>query len=453
MSDARLTVAPGPPLAGQFTPPGDKSITHRACLMALLADGVSEIRHPNPGDDCGATVRCAAELGLEVLARGRADASAPGTLRLRGRGGSLTEPARVLDCGNSGTTLRLLAGIVATRPILSVLSGDASLNRRPVGRVVEPLRLMGATLHAREQDRCPPLVVRGAQLHPIHYVVPVASAQVATCVLLAALSASGETSVELPGPARDHTERMLAAAGIALQRDERPDGGRRVTVRGPAEPRPLALTVPGDFSAAAFFLAAAAATPGARVTATGVNLNSTRTGLLEVLAAMGATVEVERAGLEAGEEVGAVTVTGPERLAAFDIPPAWVPRLIDEIPAWIVAASAAHGRSHLSGAAELRHKESDRLEALATNLAKLGIAVRERPDGIEIEGGAVRGGQVDAAGDHRIAMAFAVLATRAGGPVTIRDAASIATSYPGFAADLAQLGGVVAPAATGVWQP
>src|SRR5206468_10208233 len=194
---------------------------------------------------------------------------------------------------------------------------------RPVGRVVEPLREMGAMVCARDQDRRPPLVVHGARLRPIHYVVPVASAQVATCVLLAGLSASGETSVELPGPARDHTERMLAAAGIAVQRDELADGGRRVTVRGPAEPRALGLTVPGDFSAAAFFLAAAAATPGARVTAAGVSLNPTRVGLLEVLAAMGATVEVEPTGLEAGEEVGEVTVTGPERLQAFDIPRDW----------------------------------------------------------------------------------------------------------------------------------
>ena len=449
MSDERLTIAPGPPLAGRFTPPGDKSITHRACLLALLADGISEIRSPNPGEDCRATVRCAEALGLEVLPRERANTAGPGPLRLRGHGGSLAEPDRVLDCGNSGTTLRLLAGIVATRPFLSVLAGDASLNRRPVGRVVEPLRLMGANVWARDQDRYPPLVIRGARLKPIHYVVPVASAQVATCVLLAGLSADGETSVELPGPARDHTERMLAAAGIALQRDELAAGGRRITVRGPAHPRALSLTVAGDFSAAAFFLAAAAATPGARVTATGVNLNPTRTGLLDVLAAMGAVVGLEQTGLEAGEEVGDVTVTGPEHLAAFDIPPAWVPRLIDEIPAWTVAASAAQGRSHLGGAGELRHKESDRISALATNLARLGIAARERPDGIEIEGGTVLGGHVDAAGDHRIAMAFAVLATRARSPVTISEASSIATSYPGFAGDLARLGGAVEPTATG----
>jgi 3-phosphoshikimate 1-carboxyvinyltransferase len=453
LNDARLTVAPGPPLAGRFAPPGDKSITHRACLFALLADGVSEIRHPNPGEDCLATLRCAEELGLEVLAHERERGATPGRLELRGRGGPTREAAGVLDCGNSGTSLRLLAGIVATRPFLSVLAGDASLNRRPVGRVVEPLRRMGAQVCARDQDRRPPLVVRGGLLKPLDYAVPVASAQVETCVLLAGLSAAGTTSVELPGPARDHTERMLAAAGVALQRDERPGGGRRVTVQGPAAPRPLSLTVPGDFSAAAFFLAAAAATPGGRVTATSVSLNPTRTGLLDVLAAMGAGVEVTRSGLEAGEELGDVTVTGPDRLSAFDIPPEWVPRLIDEVPAWTVAASAARGRSCLTGAGELRHKESDRLVALASNLERLGIAARERPDGIEIEGGEPSAGTVDAAGDHRIAMAFAVLATRARGPVTIDDAAAIATSYPGFAGELARLGGTLEASAGGTRRP
>ena len=439
MSETPLTVHPGPPLAGRFTPPGDKSVTHRAIVLALLAPGRSEIRGANPGADCAATLECAAALGLEVRAR------EGGTLRLEGRGFEIAEPGRVLDCGNSGTTLRLLAGVVASRPLLAVLAGDASLNRRPVARIIEPLRRMGAELHARDADRFPPLVVRGAQLRPIRYALPVASAQVASCVLLAGLSAPGETEITLPGPARDHTERMLAACGVELERADLPDGGRRVAVRGPAACRPLSLTVPGDFSAAAFFLAAAAAAPGARVTACGVGLNPTRTGLLDVLEAMGAAVERRVGREEGGEPVGEVTVTGPERLRAFDIPPAWVPRLIDEIPAWMLAAAAAAGRSRLTGAGELRHKESDRLAALAMNLGRLGLEARELPDGLEIEGGRARGGSVDAAGDHRIAMAFAVLATRAAGPVTVEDAASIATSFPGFAATLGALGGVLEP--------
>ena len=450
MSDVRLVVRPGPPLHGRFVPPGDKSITHRACLLALLAAEISEVRAPNPGEDCASTVRCAEALGLEVVAREPPGPERAGRWRLRGGGGALAEPRAVLDCGNSGTTLRLLAGVVARRPMLSVLAGDASLHRRPVARVIEPLRLMGATLWARDGDRLPPLVVRGATLKPVHVTLPVASAQVASCVLLAALSAQGESSVELPGPARDHTERMLADAGVPIEVEPGPAGGRRVTVRGPAAPRPLSLTVPGDFSAAAYFLAAAAATPGARVTAAGVNLNPTRTGLLDVLAAMGAGVEVGGRRREGGEDVGEVTVTGPDGLAAFEIPRAWVPRLIDEIPAWMVAASAARGTSRLTGAGELRVKESDRIAALAANLGRLGVPAREHPDGLEIDGAPVRGGTVDAAGDHRIAMAFAVLGARAGGPVVIEEAASIATSYPGFSSDFTALGGAIGPAARDV---
>jgi 3-phosphoshikimate 1-carboxyvinyltransferase len=439
-----LTVRPGAPLSGSFRPPGDKSITHRAVLLALLSRGRSEIRGANPGEDCARTLACARALGLE-LAGGGPDAAREAPLALEGHGDRLEEPRAILDCGNSGTALRLLAGIVAARPFLSILAGDASLSRRPVDRVSEPLRQMGATLHARDGDRLPPLVVRGAMLRPIRYAVPIASAQVATCVLLAGLGTRGETSVELPGPARDHTERMLAAAGVALERRDLPGGGRQVTLRGPAEPRPLSLAVPGDFSAAAFFLAAAAASPGARVTAMGVSLNPTRTGLLEVLGEMGAGVEIGGRAVEGGEERGDVTVRGPDRLTAFDIPAAWVPRLVDEIPAWVIAASAAAGRSSITGAAELRHKESDRIATLARGLARLGITARERTDGLEIEGGDPRGGRIEAEGDHRIAMAFATLATRAAGPVEIDDAASIATSYPGFVATLSALGGAVEP--------
>src|SRR5262249_28124923 len=264
------------------------------------------------------------------------------------------------------------------------------------------LRRMGAELRGRDGDRFPPLVVRGAALRPIHYPLPIASAQVASCVLFAGLSARGETAVELPGPARDHTERMLEACGVPLQRGDRPGGGRRAAVSGPALPHPLSITVPGDFSAAGFFLAAAAAAPGARVTARGVGLNPTRTGLLDVLESMGATVDRRVTGAEAGEPVGEVTVIGPARLRGFDIPPGWLPRPIDGVPAWAVAACAAAGRSRLSGAEELRHKESDRLATLAVNLARLGIDARERPDGLEIAGGPLGSGSVDAAGDHRI---------------------------------------------------
>ncbi len=431
-----LVVSPGPPLAGEFTPPGDKSITHRAILFGLLADGETVIDGPNPGADCLSSLACAEALGAIPRVE-------PGRFTVRGGAGALREPAGVLDCGNSGTTLRLLAGMIASQPLFAVLAGDGSLNRRPVARVVDPLRRMGATLTARGGDRLPPLAIRGGALAPIQIDLAVASAQVATCLLLAGLSTRGTTSVALPGPARDHTERMLPAFGVPVESTPNPGAGPRLAVRGPVVPRATRLRVPGDFSAAAFFLAAAAGTPGARVTARGVSLNPTRTGLLDVLAAMGARVDIVAQGEQAGEPVGDITIVGPDALRAFDVPAGWVPRLIDEVPAWAVAASAARGVSRLEGAAELRVKESDRLAALARGLEGLGVRCTEHPEGLAIEGGPVAGGTVDALGDHRIAMAFAVLASRATGPVTIDDAACISTSYPGFGVTFVGLGGRV----------
>jgi 3-phosphoshikimate 1-carboxyvinyltransferase len=435
----RLTVHPGAPLSGTIRPPGDKSITHRAYLLGLVSEGVTVVENPNPGADCAATLACAARLGVAC------DGTNDG-VEIRGRAGALVEPDGVLDCGNSGTTLRILAGVLAGQAFLSVLAGDESLNRRPVARVIEPLRRMGATLMARDGDRLPPLAIHGAKLKGIRYDLPVASAQVASSVLFAALGAEGETEVTLPGPARDHTERMLRAFGVTVESTARNGSGPRLSLRGPQRPRGTRLRVPGDLSAAAFFLAVAAATPGATVTALGVSLNPTRSALLEALERMGARVE-RKAQPAAGEEpVGDVTVTGPERLTAIDLPAEWVPRMIDEIPAWAMAAATARGRSRLAGAAELRVKESDRLALLAANLGALGITVREQKDGLEIEGGRVGGGTVKSDGDHRIAMAFATLGTRAAGPVTVDDASSIATSYPGFAAALTALQGLVEPA-------
>jgi 3-phosphoshikimate 1-carboxyvinyltransferase len=412
-------------------------------MFAMLARGRSEIRGANPGEDCARTLACCRALGLELVSGGPGAAPAA-PLVLEGRG-VLEEPAGILDCGNSGTTLRLLAGIVAARPFLSILAGDASLHHRPVGRIIEPLRQMGAELHARDGDRLPPLVVRGAALRAITYVLPIASAQVASCVLLAGLTAHGETRVHLPGPARDHTEKMLDAAGVKITNRPYPGGIRHVAVQGPVEPRPLAISVPGDFSAAAFFLAAAAAIPGARVTALGVGLNPKRMDFLNVLSGMGARVEIAGRAEEAGEDRGDVTVTGTENLVPYDIDPSRVPILIDEIPAWAIVASAAPGRSSVRGAAELRHKESDRITALVRGLTRLGITAHEHPDGFEIEGGIPRGGVVESDGDHRIAMAFAVIGARATGPVTIDDAASIPTSYPDFVDTFAALGGAVEP--------
>lgn len=439
---ASLTLRPGPALQGRLRAPGDKSITHRALLFGALARGMTEIENPNPGEDCASTLACLRALG--VTSR-----TIPDGLAIEGRAGVFEEPAAVLDCGNSGTTLRLLAGALAGQPFLSILTGDDSLRQRPVDRVIEPLRRMGARLHARAGDRLPPLVIQGGPLQAIEAKLERDSAQVATAILLAGTFAEGETTVEL-GPARDHTERMLPGFGVPITHQDIPGTRRaRRTVRGPCTLRGARLRVPGDFSAAAFFLAAAAATPGARVTAEGVSLNPTRTGLLEVLEEMGAQIERETLGEEAGEPIGDVTVTGPERLRGCRIAPELVPTMVDEVPAWAVAAAAAEGRSVLRGAAELRLKESDRLAALATSLARLGVAVQESSDGLEIVGGRVGGGTVEAHGDHRIAMALAVLATRAAEPVTIRGAQGIATSFPGFEQVLADLGGrIERPAST-----
>ena len=404
--------------------------------MGLLCERGAEVENPNPGADCAATLRCAEALGLKVSRQGdRLGLSSPGL--------PLAEPDRVLDCGNSGTTLRLLSGVLAGQPFLSVLAGDASLHRRPVGRVIEPLRRMGARLCARQGDRLPPLVIQGGPLEGITYDLPIASAQVASCVMLAGLQARGPTTVTVPGPARDHTERMLAAIGVPIEIEGISGGGRRVTLRGPVSLSQAWFRVPGDFSAAAFFFAAAAAVPGASVQAEGVSLNETRTGLLDVLERMGARIERANPRVEAGEAVGDVTVTGNDRLRGVDVPPEWLPRLLDDVPAWTIAAAAARGRSRLSGAAELRVKESDRLAALARNLTALGIQVREQPDGLEIEGGRIGGGVVHAAADHRIAMAFAVLGTLASDPVMVEDASLIDTSYPAFTDTLAGLGGNV----------
>jgi 3-phosphoshikimate 1-carboxyvinyltransferase len=419
-------------LSGEFAPPGDKSITHRAVLFGLLAEGETRIVGPNPGGDCLGSLAAAEAFG----ARTARDAQ---EWRVLGCGGALRESAAEIDCGNSGTTIRLLAGIAAGQPFLSRLTGDASLRRRPMARVIEPLRQMGADIAAAEGDR-PPLAVRGGALRPLSYDVPVASAQVATCVLLAGLRAGGRSTVRLPGPARDHTERMLPAFGVPLDVVALPGGGRAVSVVGGAALKACDVSVPGDFSSAAFLLAAAAADPGAEVTVRGVSLNPTRTGLLDVLAAMGAPPSVTNVRNAAGEPVGDVTVRGPAALQAFSVPPEWVPRLVDEVPAWVVLASAARGISRVTGASELRVKESDRIVALVRNLTACGIAARELPDGLEVHGGVADGARVEAHLDHRIVMAFAALGARTAERMTFDDVSSVETSFPGFFATLALLG-------------
>ncbi len=424
---------------GAFTPPGDKSITHRALLFGLLAEGTTRISGGNPGEDCMRSAACAVQLGARVR-------SVPGGWELDGTAGRIETLQEPLDCGNSGTTLRLLAGIVAGRPITARFRGDDSLSRRPMRRIAEPLTRMGARVEGQGDACTPPLTVRGGALHGIEYDVPMSSAQVATCTLLAGLAASGETCVRLPGLARDHTERMLPAFGVPVEAHDLAEGGRSLRVRGGSALHAADVHVPGDFSAAAFLFAAAAAEPGASVTALEVNLNPTRTAFLDILREMGALVSVANERVAAGEPLGDVTVRGPDQLRAFDVPPEWLPRMVDEAPAWAVVASAAHGTSRLAGAGELRVKESDRIATLAAGLSVLGIASVEREDGLEVTGGPVRGGgRIATHHDHRIAMAFAALACRSSEPVWFDDLASVATSYPGFFEVLTLIGAAVLP--------
>jgi 3-phosphoshikimate 1-carboxyvinyltransferase len=429
----------GRPLSGSFAPPGDKSITHRALLFGALASGVTRVASANRGEDCARTAAAAAALGAGV------EATADGWM-VSGTSGRLCEPDAAIDCGNSGTTLRLTAGPVAARALDVRFIGDGSLSRRPMRRIAEPLGAMGATVEGRGESCTPPLRVRGARLRAIDYVLPMASAQVASCTLLAGLGADGVTRVTLPGPARDHTERMLPAFGIALECEALEHGGRRVSVRGGQGLAAADVRVPGDFSSAAFLLAAAACEPGAEVTARGVNLNPTRTAFLDVLAEMGADVSVGARRIETGEPVGDVTVRGPESLRAFDVPADWLPRMIDEAPAWAMVAAAARGTSRLSGAAELRVKESDRIATLAAGLTTVGIQVVELKDGLEVTGGVARGGgSIQTRHDHRVAMAFAVLGARLEEPLAFDDVSSIPTSYPAFFDTLAALGAEVVP--------
>ncbi len=415
---SELAVTPTP-LRGRLRPPPDKSISHRAALLGAVASGTTRARRWLPSADTFSTLQCLAALGVDAELRGD-------TLTVRGRGiRGFRPPVRVLGVGNSGTTIRLLCGLLAQHPFEATLDGDASIRRRPMDRVIRPLREMGAQVTARE-DRFAPLRVRGGDLRPIRYLLPVASAQVKSAILLAGLAAEGTTTVVEPQPARDHTERLLRAMGVPVNQD-----GLEISVDGPAQPQGLALTVPGDLSSAAFFLVAAASQPGAELVVEDVGLNPTRTGVLEVLRAMGASLEVTDLREEGGEPVGTVVVRGG-KLRGVEVRGRLIPRLIDEIPALAVAAAVAEGETVIRDAAELRVKESDRIAALVFNLRAVGVEAEELPDGLIVRGGRIRGGVVDSFGDHRIAMAFAVAGLLSEEGITVTDTDCIATSFPGF---------------------
>ncbi len=416
-----LRVPPGR-LQGHFRPPGDKSISHRAVLLGALSKGITVARNFLRAQDTDSTVACVRALGVPVDVWGN-------TVRVHGRT-AWRAPEGVLDAGNSGTTLRLLCGLVSGQPLEVVLDGDPSLRRRPMDRVAEPLRRMGAEVQARE-GRFPPVRVRGGHLRAVRYELPVASAQVKSAILLAGLYAQGATTVVEPHASRDHTERMLRAMGVDVR--TRPLGGGpvEVEVAGPARPAPVELVVPGDFSSAAFFVAAAAAQPGAELVVEEVGLNPTRTGLLDVLREMGADVELDHVKEVAGEPVGALVVRG-RRLRGVEVDGQRLPRLIDEVPALAVAAAAAEGVTVVRDAAELRVKESDRIRTVVRALRAVGVLAEELPDGLVVYGGRIRGGTVDSVGDHRIAMAFAVAGLLSEEGVAVEGAECAAVSFPDF---------------------
>src|SRR5881396_1619752 len=386
--------------------PGDKSISHRAALIGALARGDTVIHHFLRADDCLHTVSCLRALGVGIEDEGS-------RLIVRGMGPRWRAPMTPLDAGNSGTTMRLLAGILAGQPFQTELTGDASLRTRLMDRIVEPLSRMGARIVASGDGRFPPLRITGGSLRGITYTLPVASAQVKSAVLLA---------------------RMLAAFGAPIRRD-----GDRVSVTAAAL-RGNEVRVCGDISSAAFLLAAAAAMPGSELTVEHVGLNPTRTGFLDVLRALGAEADVRQSGEDAGEPVGAVTVRG-QRLRGVRIGGSLIPRVIDELPVLCVIATAAEGETVISDAAELRVKESDRIAVIARGLRALGGEVEERPDGLTVYGSRLHGGRVGSAGDHRIAMAFAVAGLLAGGPVTVEGAESIKVSFPEFGRVLQEVTG------------
>ncbi len=483
-----LLVQPSDPLRGRLTVPGDKSITHRALMLAALADGDTAIEGWVPAEVCLATLRCMQALGAEV--EGEENSEKPGflasSLRIRGRGlRGLTEPADVLHCAGSGTTIRLLAGLVAGQPFTTVLTGTDPLRRRPMGRVAEPLRMMGATVLGRDGGRLPPLTIRGGNLRGIEYRLPVASAQVKSAILLAGLFAEGETVIHEPGPSRDHTERMLRWFGVQVESD-----GPRVRLAGgqPLHARSEPLVIPGDFSSAAFPLVAASLVPGSDIILENVGVNPTRTGLYDLLAAMGADTEhpstasalraasaqdasrqpqlhatehPERSphpdGRSAtamrteskdtgdetapvGEPVAALHVRAAE-LRGVEVGGDLVVRAIDEFPIFAVAATQAQGTTVIRDAGELRVKESDRIATVAAELRKMGADIEEHPDGMTVRGPTkLHGATVECHRDHRLAMALAVAGLVADGPTTVRGAEAIDDSFPGFVEAMQALG-------------
>lgn len=431
---SRLLVARGGKLLGSTTIPGDKSISHRAAMLGALAAGASHIRNWLAAGDTEATLGAMRDLGARIERR---DAN---TLTIHG--GELRQADHPLDLKNAGTGIRLLAGIMAGQPFPSVLDGSEQLRRRPMRRITGPLQALGAEIVAT--DGCCPLRIQPASLRGATYEMPVASAQVKSAILLAALFADGPTTVIQPGPTRDHTERMLGSMGVRIDfDDENPD---KITLHPPERLEPLDMTIPGDFSSAAFLMVAGLLTPDSDLTVTGVNLNPTRTGLLDVLEAMDADISTTYRTIEAGEAIGDIRVRA-SALQGIEIGGETVVRMIDEFPILMVAALRAEGETIVRDARELRVKETDRIAVMASELRKMGAEIDEREDGFRIVGPQqLSGADVDGHDDHRVAMSMTIAGTIASGETLVTDAACAGDSFPGFAETLIGCGARIEPA-------
>jgi len=410
-----------PLIRAEITVPGDKSISHRAIMISALSNGECRITNFLEGEDCLATMEAMRKLGVEI------EHPEPGTVVIHGCRGQFTKPESDIDCGNSGTTVRLLSGILAAQPFSCRMVGDASLSKRPMRRVIEPLRQMGADLKAEGEKESLPLVITGSKLTGITYEMPVASAQVKSAILLAGLLAEGKTTVIEPAPSRDHTERMLKYFLVRTMRE-----GNAISTYGGQVPESRDFVVPGDISSAAFWLVAAAAQPNSRLLVEKVGLNPTRTGILGVLIRMGARVREVVDDLDQGEHCGTIDIKG-SYLTGTEIKGDEIANVIDEIPILAVAGALAEGKTIIRDAKELRVKETDRIAAVAGNLRAMGVEVEEFEDGMAITGGMpLKGARLKSFGDHRIAMAFAVAGLFAKGETIIEGVECVATSYPGF---------------------
>lgn len=424
-----FTVSPGGTLKGEARVPGDKSCSHRSIMFGSLAQGVTQVTGFLEAEDCLSTMKAFKAMGVQI------EGPVDGKVTIHGVGlHGLKKPSEPLYLGNSGTSMRLLSGLLAGQSFDTVLTGDPSLSKRPMKRVTDPLKAMGAKIDTTEKGTSPLHIHGGAKLKGIHYEMPMASAQVKSCLLLAGIYAEGTTSVTEPAPTRDHTERFFRGFGYPIEQQ-----GATVSITSGGNLKATDIDVPTDISSAAFFMVGAAIAPGADVTLKHVGINPTRTGVIDILKLMGARIEVLNAREVGGEPVADIRIQG-SALKGIQIPEALVPLAIDEFPVLFVAAACAEGETRLTGAEELRVKESDRIQVMADGLKVLGVSAEPTPDGMVIQGGSMGGGEVISHGDHRIAMAFSIAGLRAKGEIVIRDCENVNTSFPTFVALARQLG-------------